>query len=100
MFFWSFLAIFAILIPKLPFTAQFDFDVDYPLRPTTITRARRRRISQQIADWGSSGPIFAERPRTKYPFLEPLPDRKPGFRAIQLTDTPINGPNGSRLTAK
>ena len=71
------------LTPSLSLSSPFRshyFDVDYPLRSTTITRTRRRRISQQIADWGSSGPIFAERPRTKYPFLEPLPDRKPGFR--------------------
>ena len=71
------------LTPSLSLSSPFrsrDFDVDYPLCSTTITRTRRRRISQEIADWGSSGPIFAERPRTKYPFLEPLPDRKPGFR--------------------
>ena len=71
------------LTPSLSLSSPFRshyFDVDYPLRSTTITRTRRRRISQQIADWGSSGPIFAERPRAKYPFFEPLPDRKPGFR--------------------
>ena len=73
------------IIPSAPLQSRAPADAEY---------RRKSRIGDHQVPFSPN-----VRARNTH-FLSRSPTASPDFGAIQLTDTPINGPNGSRLTAK
>ena len=72
------------IIPSAPLQSRAPADAEY--------RSKSRIGDHQVP--------FSPNVRARNThFLSRSPTASPDFGAIQLTDTPINGPNGSRLTA-